>query len=537
MKGTFRLSMQWLHTWVGVSLGWILFLIFFNGTAAYFRQEITTWMKPEIGAASDPAKSVVGAVAFLSAKAPDAATWTISVPNERNPVAEVTWRPRPEPGAPSTEGDEDDQVPPDRRATIDAKGLPLAARETEGGEYFYQFHFAFRYLPSSVSMTVIWLASLALMVALTTGLITHRRIFAEFFTLRLRSGARSWRDAHTMFAVLVLPFHLMITYTGVTVLVFFLMPWAVFAHYSSPQTFYAALGSRPHAATLGAHSAPLVSIDSVLKKAETIWNGGRAETVRIHNPGNELATIQIERQTHAVVPRGVGHSLTFNGITGELVQTSPSLGAAASAASAVFNLHQAHFAPLTLRWLLFLCGVAGTAMVATGLILWTAKRRRNLLNSDYSRRGFQLVETLNMAVIAGYPAMAAAYFLANRLLPLSISSRANVEILCAFGCWGGLLLWSAVRPKRNAWVEVLSVAALLFLALPFVNAATTSRGTLGSLLGGDALYVAFDAVALSLGLIFAAAAFWLRRARSADAPTTRTGESRAGDSATSASAA
>ncbi|PYE19838.1 putative iron-regulated membrane protein [Paraburkholderia silvatlantica] len=513
MKGSFRLSMQWLHTWAGVCAGWIIFLIFFNGTAAYFKQEITTWMKPEIAAAIDPVKSVEGAVAFLRTKAPDAGAWIIHVPNERNPVAEVSWRPRPKPGVAPVEedDDDDDRIPPDRRASIDANGHPLAARDTEGGDYFFQFHFALHYLPV-LGLILVVLASIALMVALTTGLITHRRIFAEFFTFRPRSGARSWRDAHTTFAVLVLPFHLMITYTGVGILVFFLMPWALFAHYPNPQGFYAELVSHPRAEAPSGHSAPLVPLTLVLRQAEMIWNGGHAETIRISNPGDDTATIQVDRQTHDLVP-GAGNSLTFNAISGALVQTSPAPNAAATAATAVFGLHQARFARPELRWLLFLCGLAGTAMVATGLLLWTAKRKRNLLNPEYGSRGFKLVETLNVAVIAGYPASTAAYFWANRLLPLSIPSRANAEVLCAFACWGAVLAWSVRRPKRRAWIEVLGATAFLYLALPFVNAGTASRGTLANLLQGDVLYLAFDGVTLALGVFFAACALWLRCCR------------------------
>ena len=296
----------------------------------------------------------------------------------------------------------------------------------------------------------------------------------------------------------------MITYTGVGILVFFLMPWALFAHYPNPQGFYAELVSRPHAAAPSGHSAPLASLSLVLRQAETIWNGGHAVTIRISNPGDDTATIQVDRQTHDLVP-GAGNSLTFNAISGVLVQTSPAPNAAATAATAVFALHQARFARPALRWLLFLCGLAGTAMVATGLLLWTIKRKRN----QYSRRGFKLVETLNVAVIAGYPASTAAYFWANRLLPLSISSRANTEVLCAFACWGAVLAWSAWRPKRSAWIEVSGATAFLYFALPFVNAATAPRGTLANLLQGDALYLAFDAVALALGVFFAACALWL----------------------------
>lgn len=519
MKRTFRLSMQWLHTWTGLVFGWIIFLIFFNGTAAYFRQEITTWMKPELPASIDRAKSVSGAMAFLTKKAPDAESWTISVPDERYPVSDVTWQPKPKPGqAPVREDDDDQPPPPDRHALIDSNGRPVTTRDTNGGDYFYQFHFAFHYLPVFLSGLLVFLASLALMVALTTGVITHRRFFAEFFTFRPRQGVRSWLDAHTTFAVLALPFHLMITYTGVGIVMFFLMPWAVFANYSSPQAYYNAVAPRPQTPLARGQAASLVPVNMVMSAAEAFWKGGRAERVRITNPGDASATITIDRHLKGLVA-GKDASLTFNGVTGALVAPPTSEpSAAAAAGAAVFNLHEAHFARPALRWLLFLCGVIGTVMIASGLVLWTEKRRRKLLDPDYHRRGFQFVDVFNVAVIAGYPLATAALFWANRLLPLSITSRANTEILCAFVCWGLSLVWSAVRPTRKAWVEVFGVSAFLFLLLPFVNAATASRGTLTNLAHGDTLYLGFDLVSLALGLAFATVALSVGRRAYLQAP-------------------
>ncbi|XOT98199.1 PepSY domain-containing protein, partial [Alcaligenes pakistanensis] len=39
--------MAWLHTWVGLVVGWILFFVFVTGTAGYVDDEITRWMEPE----------------------------------------------------------------------------------------------------------------------------------------------------------------------------------------------------------------------------------------------------------------------------------------------------------------------------------------------------------------------------------------------------------------------------------------------------------------------------------------------------------
>ncbi|MET0126352.1 MAG: PepSY-associated TM helix domain-containing protein, partial [Pseudomonas caspiana] len=45
MKGKFRQSMSWLHTWCGLLCGWLLCAIFLTGTLSVFREPITRWME------------------------------------------------------------------------------------------------------------------------------------------------------------------------------------------------------------------------------------------------------------------------------------------------------------------------------------------------------------------------------------------------------------------------------------------------------------------------------------------------------------
>lgn len=73
---------------------------------------------------------------------------------------------------------------------------------------------------------IVGACAMVLLIALISGIVTHRRIFADFFTFRPdRSRQRAWLDAHNLFGVLALPFHLMITYTGLMTLGPMLMPW------------------------------------------------------------------------------------------------------------------------------------------------------------------------------------------------------------------------------------------------------------------------------------------------------------------------
>lgn len=50
-----------------------------------------------------------------------------------------------------------------------------------------------------------------MLVALVSGIVIHRHLFRDFFAFRPVGSRRAWLDGHNASAVLLLPFHLMIT--------------------------------------------------------------------------------------------------------------------------------------------------------------------------------------------------------------------------------------------------------------------------------------------------------------------------------------
>src|SRR3546814_17552847 len=85
----------------------------------------------------------------------------------------------------------------------------------------------------------------------------------------------------------------------------------------------------------------------------------------------------------------------------------------------------------------------------------------------------------------------AAYFLANRLLPLGIAGRSDQEIDTMFIAWGGVAIWALARPARRAWLETLSATTLAFAAVPVVNTLTTHRSLFTPLPAADAVFASF----------------------------------------------
>jgi uncharacterized iron-regulated membrane protein len=206
---TITQSLSWLHTWSGLLFGWVLFAIFLTGTLAVFDKEIDNWLRPEIPTHSlDSREAAQTALDYLQARHPHARTWNIGLPNERAPTLSVSTGEQRRGGG---------------QALDPETGEPLQVRETAGGGFFFRFHFTLN-LPRLLGIWVVGLAAMAMLAALVSGIVIHKKFFKEFFTFRPAKGQRSWLDAHNATGVLVLPFHLMITYTGLVIFYLIYMP-------------------------------------------------------------------------------------------------------------------------------------------------------------------------------------------------------------------------------------------------------------------------------------------------------------------------
>ncbi|MGY8524593.1 PepSY-associated TM helix domain-containing protein [Paracidovorax citrulli] len=520
MREGFRQSMAWLHTWAGLLVCWVLFLVFCAGTSSYFRDEITLWMKPELHRHAPVAvteeQAAQQAIRYLQMHAPHAQRWFISLPDERRPVVSVLWTLPPA----KAKGEGAPRRRFETRSLDPATGEALAeARETRGGEFLYRLHFDLHYMPAIWARWIVSFCAMFMLVAIISGIVTHRRIFKDFFTFRRNKGQRSWLDAHNATAVLALPFHLMITYTGLVTLLFMLMPWGVKSAYNGDnQTFAAELQRRPPRVTASGEAAPLVPVAPLLAQARRHWGGAPVQRLAIDQPGDANATVSVTRAKGRTMSADAP-SLLFEGTTGKRIAAfGDAPGAADQTRGVMVGLHIAQFADPALRWLFFLCGLGGCAMVATGALLWAVKTRQKQAKAIAAGArptiGLRLVEALNIGAIAGLPIAFATYFWANRLLPADMPLRTEIEIRAFFIAWAATAVLALMRSSRGMWTAQLAVAAAMLCLLPLLNAATGGAHLGITLTGGGPLSVgAFDLVVFALGAGLGYAAWRLRRPR------------------------
>ncbi|MEG1769811.1 MAG: PepSY-associated TM helix domain-containing protein [Comamonas sp.] len=492
--------MAWLHAWLGLLLGGLLYFMFVTGTLGYLDSAIDRWMRPELPAARyplPPEPALRQAQAFLQTHAHEARRWSITLPIDRNePYLRVAWQGEAGSGA----------------AYLDpGSGHQIATRATGGGQTLYQLHWRLHYLPARASEWIVGLASFVLLIALVTGVIVHRRIFADFFTFRPRKGQRSWLDAHNLAGVVSLPFQLMITYSGLVFVMFTLMPLIPAAWYgagnSGQQAFLNEVFPPLAPAQAARRRAALAPLEQLLPDVRAQWGAAPVASIDIQDPHDASARILVVGD-FAAGPLRAANILAYDGVSGARLAQRPAWQSAPKALrDLLLGLHEGLFAPPVLRALYVLSGLLGAAMIATGMVLWTVKRRQR----GDRHAGLALVERLNVAVIMGLPVAIAAYFWANRLLPLDLERRADWEVHALFLAWLLMFAWAALRPARRAWREQALLAAALCAALPLLNALTSAQHLGRALAQQDLAMAGFDLAALAAGALFAGMARALAR--------------------------
>ncbi len=508
MKNGFRQSMAWLHTWTGLLVGWLLLLIFMAGTASYYREEISRWMRPELPRSTVSADDAAWrALSFLQHKAPLAESWSVTLPDARNPAMRMFWRNPESMVKPPVEGEKRRRRGGGRfgDATVDPNtGNEVTARETRGGDFFYRLHFDLHYIPVIWARYIVGFCAMFMLVAIISGVITHKKIFKDFFTFRPQKGLRSWLDFHNVSAVMALPYHSMITYTGIVTLMFLYLPWGVKSAYPNDEDafFSEAFARMAEVESPAQGTAVPVPIQQLMDSARKQWNGADIAGFTVYRPGAANAVVDIQQRDGKRLSIDTP-SLRYDAVSGQLLEASPGAGGATQTRGVMYGLHLARFADWGLRALFFLSGLIGCLMVASGVVLWAVKERPKHAKSGKTGFGLRLVDALNIGAVAGLPVAFAAYFWGNRLLPVQLAERSAAEANVFFWAWGAALLAAFIWPKRMMWAWQLYVGAALFALTPLLNALTTNAHLGASIAAGDWVLASFDLCMIAFGAMLA----------------------------------
>lgn len=458
-----------LHSWSGVTLGIFLFIVCFTGSVAVFAtHETRIW--------EDPANRI----AYTGQAADLTDTFDAWVREQQSlgdvEYLAVSW---PRADQPYYQAQADIHLD----ATDEHEWMvrrwhpttlePLEHREASLSHWLVDFHINLKW-PSflggyTLGSFLVGAAGILLLLSILTGIVAHRKLTKEAFSLRFdRSVRLKWQDSHKVVGLWGSPFHIMIGFTGAVMgIVTFLAPvFALLAFQGNTQALFA-LVQEPEIKASG-EPAEMISLERVQEMRHP-QSGAAPKMVTITHYGDAAAVYTGQWPASGKIL--YAESFKVSGVSGRPIGLS-SIEEPTPLPTRINNtlypLHVGMISGVAIKFVWFFLGLALSIITALGTMMWV-ERRKHGHEGQRSDAFYDRLSKLNTGVCAGLALATSSLFLHNSLHIGGEELRAAAIGWVYLGVWAlsiGYAFWRkepyrATRELIAASGAVLALAAIL----------------------------------------------------------------------------
>lgn len=460
-----------LHSWAGISLGLIVFVVCFTGAFALFDNEIKAWEDPALrhSVSETPVDIDKTYTAWIAEKTRGAETefMRLDFPTVYAPYYHGTVHFH----------DEDDNHIDEARRWDALTGEPIAIRGGGLSEWLLDFHRDFMWPDfmggRTVGRSLVGIVGIVLMLAILTGIVAHTKIRQEAYAMRLKRSQRlKWQDSHKVVGLWGLPFYIMIAFTGAYLGIIALVAQlvAAIAYKGDVEALVAAVLG-PEVERTG-EQVQMISLDE-LRQLQHPDSGEDPYMVIMRNYGDAAAEFDVFYK--ATDRLAFSEAVYLNGATGQPSPPNPyrEETGALRVANATVPLHYGTYGGIWLKFLYFVLGMSLAVVTALGSMMWI-ERRKNGNEGTKSRAFYNRLGHLNTGVIMGLPVATLAIFYLDKLYVGAEASRIFATGWTYFGVWALGLAYAFGRRNDYATTrELLALTGALAMGIPLLNGLAT----------------------------------------------------------------
>lgn len=523
-----------IHGWSGVLLGLLLYAVILTGVIAVFADDIGDWSSPL------EQEAMVPLPAGLDAKLRELAT-TVDPRYQED----VSLFPRaggriqaffhhhvtPEGESQPEDFGVEFKLHPQTLEVLDRRegfGEDIGGFNVANAlaDFLVELHVSL-HLPDPWGLLVTGMLGLAMMVAAATGLLVHRHLIKEMFTIRkYREAMLVRRDAHVIAATWNLPFAFVLAFTGS----YFSfagsvgIPAMAMVAFGGDQVklIETIVGMPP---VENKTPAPMGNLDAMLADAR---ERAKMEPAFVSIAHFGRADSQVTVFTRPADGELTSHNYVYDGPSGMFVREKPGLGlvpsAGGTAADLMGPLHFGNFAGLLSKAVWFALGFASCYVALTGMLLWTARRSE----SPAWRRIEHAVIWVGFGLPLSLALVPWGYFVGRSSGMLEL--EAPMVIAFFAGALGTAALTLIVSKAERLRRMLLGATGVALLSLPALRMLADGPGWMAAITAHLPTVPAFDLALLIAGVLCVRSA--LRRQ-----PAMASGASRGSDDQTGGVAA
>ncbi|MFV0249350.1 MAG: PepSY-associated TM helix domain-containing protein [Tenacibaculum sp.] len=340
------------------------------------------------------------------------------------------------------------------------------------GEFLYRLHF-FNQLPYGIYLS--GFVSLFFLFAIITGVIIHwKKIISNFFSFNPKVILkRVWADAHTALGVIGLPFQFIFAVTGTyfAISIFVFMP-INFLYQGNTKAFREDI--RPELKNypwLANSDKSIASVNTFAQKTTQQWDDFHLNRLYIKNyRGTNMKYIFIGQLNTDKRFIGFGRTVYDSSTKSFQIEKDPNkLNYMEDVQRLVSRLHFANFGGLFLKASYFILALISCFVILTGVLIWTEARNRK--NMSLKKRRFTAkVGHIYIATCLSLLPVTALAFLFVKLSNGYFSNKQSAIYYFFFSIW--LLFILFFRFKRDNYYTnkiCLLLGAIFGFSIPICN--------------------------------------------------------------------